>query len=266
MPRALTGPWPQEILEALAYHEMGHAMTAVHYGLLINWVWIADGKARAPHVHREPGVEGEVASASHVERGDLETLGEHMLAQVVSGCAPEASEKLNPRYKEYKERPPEDPFNIFMPSSGLSRGSINDVRTAFRMILPVYTVLGLSQFDSTRAFQRFFRMPTHKLMTMYKPQIEALVPQLVEKRFMTGHEVHAAICAAGHGTVECHDHVHLPGCTCDGDLDPELVTQLGEVQKEFAKQSELSSLLDAIGGLGMTGTPGSFGASLTNPG
>ena len=78
------------------------------------------------------------------------------------------------------------------------------------------------------------------LLVEDEENVRLLYQQELEER---GYEV---ICAAGHGKAECHDHLHLPGCNCDGTLDDDLLAQLKHAHEEIRARSANRGLLEAL--------------------
>jgi len=181
-PRAGDEKYPSLYLEALAYHEAGHAVMAVL--LCIPMEEITIGPA-CNHATFNARVDLDLTTS-----GNKLPLFKVGLVRVAS----EPAEKLAPNYSRFatmhKTYPHLKPFRI---------GVRSDRAKAFNDVCVVYQLLGLAKSTAMRQFKQQYRDLAHEL---FKIQVNCnavhrLANALIKRLHLTGAEAKSIILAEG---------------------------------------------------------------------
>lgn len=204
-PTCYAGPWPAKLVEAISFHEAGHALMALHHGIRIKQVWAADGRSCSEH--------GENATI-HGMTEFKKDVPISLFVSAMLNVAPESAEKFAPHYDEFKNIHKENPeFYDTLADDAEGKpfvgdyfnGTHNDLSLAFGTVAPFYQLMGMSYEEGLAAFDQEFRIPAENVMRSYRKQITALAEKLIEKRSLEGDEVHNIVCGSGGPAV--------PGCS-----------------------------------------------------
>lgn len=181
--------YPRLFLEALAYHEAGHAVMAALLQLPI--ASVAIGPACD-----EPGYNGKV----HL---DLDACGEvPRYKAVLLEVASERAEQLCPRHSEFrtihKRHPHLKPFSL---------GLKGDLASGFEIAKVVYLLMGLAESTARRQFKTEYREPAADLIGLNAAAVHRLAECLTRTHLLPGAEATSLILADGplkHGGLLTH--------------------------------------------------------------
>ncbi len=234
IPACYHGEWPRPVLEAVGWHEAGHALLAAYWGLKIAQIWIGDGRKNCLM-----GDKVEVAGTTlsmmfmHNPPTDEEKwMGKH--TGVYQSIGPWFSERLAPAYDTFKDL--HVTYKEFFPVGRFIDGAQLDLEAALSMILPMYQSVGLNYFSAGEMFNLEFMHPAEHIVHQHEEQLRALVAALVDKRVLSGEEIHDVMCHAG------KTGGRLPGCCSDGSLSAELRLALTRVPQMLTYQKRMEKL------------------------
>lgn len=209
IPKCYYGPWPPLLLEALAYHETGHAISAIHHGQCVVKMWIAD--KRGHHQGDDAQVQGATITSLRKFKPRqnkstapivIEAVVKSVFAATWAAIGSPAGELLAPNYEKFDEM--HKMYPEFLPNADFFAGSRNDYHQAFVNMAPLYRNCDITMQEINDCFEQEFVIPTEHVLLMYKPQADALAARLMEVRELDGPEVHKILChTPGH---------HMPGC------------------------------------------------------
>jgi len=178
--KAQTDPYPPLYIEALAYHESGHAVMAVLLDLPISKIVIGPAC-------EDPEYNGRVIL-------DLDSCSKKIpifkagLLEVAS----EQAEKLCPRFDQFKtihkSYPLLKPFKL---------GVKADLIRGFEAVSVVYVLLGLAESTAKRQFKVEYRDRAAKLIEMNATAVCRLAEGLIQQNALSGSDAAAVILSDG---------------------------------------------------------------------
>jgi len=173
-------PYPALYLEALAYHEAGHAVMAVLLGIPIEKVVIGPNCT-------EPGFNGRVFL-------DFATLGHRLSARdaALITVASESAERLAPSFSEFATL-----HKVHRHLKPFRTGVRNDLAIAFSTVMTVYALLGLAESSAKQRFKDEYRDLAAAFIELTAPAVRELAQRLERRLELDGLEVAGIVRESG---------------------------------------------------------------------
>ena len=173
-------PYTDLYLEALAFHESGHAVMCVLLDIPILKVVIGPACER-------PDDNGRVHIDFERKNGEVPVYKAALLC-----VASEASEKLSPRFDEFKTLGKRDP------NSGTFRQGVrNDLIQGFGAVMINYKLQGLAESTAKAAFKREYRDVAAKIITLNADAVVRFARVLETLYAVAGEEAERIILEQG---------------------------------------------------------------------
>lgn len=174
--------FPPVFIEALAYHESGHAVMAVLLDVPMARVVIGPACD-------DPAFNGKVELDLSATEGQMQ-IYKSGLVQVAS----EPAEKLAPNHARFATL-----HKTYRHLKPFSRGVRSDLNQAFNAVAVVYQLLGLAENTALKQFKREYRDFAHRLfeITVLRAAVRRLAHVLMGKYELTGEEARETILGEG---------------------------------------------------------------------
>jgi hypothetical protein len=188
--------WPPELINALAWHEAGHAVIGMSYGADVQNSWIGHGRAKTPDNDKFPqnAAGGTTYSWKELGRGLLETLR----GSTFAASAPLGAEALSPEFESFHELSVKKYHKYFCCDEddedvSFFCGTRNDISEAFQYNVPLYHSRLDDPMSACESFNRDYMLPVVSDTWRCREQIAIVVQLLKEKLHLTGDNIVAAI-------------------------------------------------------------------------